>query len=169
MLVAKCVVPIIITKSGEVCFSIWFWQMFHPRFTNATWYFLGVNLISRSWRTWKTNQITPTYLILPSSDLMSSFTEKTSYTNFVYNFGSFCHLCFFLSCLFLSIIFKILIEHIGLPIDFTIECGALDWMWRRSPISFTHLSLWCLFCDLTVNVNDDITSNLGVRFIKVAK
>ena len=32
-----------------------------------------------------------------------------------------------------------------LPTVSTIECGVVDVIWRRSPISFEHVCLWCLF------------------------
>ena len=32
----------------------------------------------------------------------------------------------------------------GLPIMFTIKCGVVNQIWRCSPISLKHMSLWCL-------------------------
>ena len=34
-----------------------------------------------------------------------------------------------------------------LPTVFTIECGVVNKICRRDPISFKHVSLWCLFFD----------------------
>ena len=40
-----------------------------------------------------------------------------------------------------------LTEYITLPIVFTVKCRAIDHVQRRSPISFRHVSLWCLLLD----------------------
>ena len=53
--------PITITKSREVWFPIHFLHILHRKFSNQHEY-CRTNVIGRSWRTWKTNQITLKYL-----------------------------------------------------------------------------------------------------------
>ena len=57
----KHALVITITESREVRFSVLFLRMFLHRFASNREFCCG-NLISRSWRTQRTNQITPTYL-----------------------------------------------------------------------------------------------------------
>ena len=60
----KHALPTTITKSKKVWFLIQFLHMFLRRLANATQHkFCCVILVGRGWRTWKTNQITPTHLM----------------------------------------------------------------------------------------------------------
>ena len=53
-----------------------------------------------------------------------------------------------------------------LPIVFVVECGVVNKFWRCSPISFKHVSLWCLFVDLHLST---CLSNEGVQLRKVTE
>ena len=71
--------PIIITNAKVVHFLIRYLHMFHHKIANATLNIFGVNLISRSWRTWKINQKTPTYLTfsqLPKCGFLIDWTPE---------------------------------------------------------------------------------------------
>ena len=49
---------------------------------------------------------------------------------------------------------------------FTIECGVVNRIWRRSPISYKHVSLWSLIFDPHLTTN---ASNMWVWFRKLIK
>ena len=48
----------------------------------------------------------------------------------------------------------------------TNECGIVDKIWRRGPMSFEHVSLWYLLFDPHLTMHQ---SNIGVQLRKVTK
>ena len=65
-----------------------------------------------------------------------------------------CASCWFLDC-----------THRSSQIVFTIEYKVMVIIWRQSPISFKHVSLWCLLIDLHETTSQ---SHLGVQLRKIA-
>ena len=59
---------------------------------------------------------------------------------------TFLDLVMVIGCAWLAVDFLTGYTHV-LPTVFTIECIVVMNIWRRSPISFKHVSLWCLLTE----------------------